>query len=56
MNRYIARLIDCGFTRDTAIFICRGYIRRGDFVGLELFIDEIEAEQRYDFDKEEMAR
>lgn len=56
MHRYIARLIDCGFSRDTAVFICRGYARRGDFHGLELFIEEIEAEQQYDFEKEEMAK
>ena len=56
MHRYVARLIDCGFSRDTAVFICRGYVRRNDWHGLELYIEAIEAEQLYSFEKEEMAK
>ena len=56
MNRFVARLIDCGFSRDTAVFICRDYIRKADFRGLELYIDAIEAEQQYSLEREEMAK
>lgn len=56
MRRFVARLIDCGFSRETALFICRGYARRNDIRGLELYIEEIEAEQQYSMEREEMAK
>lgn len=41
MNRLVARLIDCGMTRDVALFMCRKY--RGREHDFELYVESVEA-------------
>lgn len=40
MDRLIARLIDCGMTRDVALWAARKYA--GDRAGFELYVEQIE--------------
>lgn len=44
MNSLIARLIDCGMTRDVAVFMGRKY--RGRLHEFELYVDSVEESQR----------
>lgn len=46
MQDYVARLIDCGMPRLTAVFICRHYLRLGQKLELEKYIEAVEAETR----------
>ena len=44
VNRLVARLIDCGMTREVALCMMRQYKgRQHDF---ELYVDSVEASQR----------
>lgn len=49
MDRLVARLIDCGMTRDVALCICRQY--RGRKRDLELYVESVEAECREPMDE-----
>lgn len=40
MNKLIARLIDCGMTRDIALCMYRRY--KGDPHGFELYVESVE--------------
>ena len=40
VNKLIARLIDCGMTRDVALWAARKYA--GDRAGFELYVEQIE--------------
>ena len=42
MNKLIARLIDCGMTRDVALCIYGQYKRRGDLYGFERYVESVE--------------
>ena len=44
MNKLIARLIDCGYPRITALGIAQSFKREGKLKELERFIEEVEAE------------
>ena len=44
MQEYVARLIRCGFTRDTALTICRYFRREKTLHELAQYVDEVEAE------------
>ena len=45
MNTYVARLIDCGVPRLTAVYLCMHYMRRG-LRELERYVESVEAETR----------
>lgn len=44
MQEYVARLIRCGFTRDTAVTICRYFRREKTLHDLAQYVDEVERE------------
>ena len=44
MNKLIARLIDCGMTRDVAVFMSRKY--KGQPRAFELYVESIEEASR----------
>ena len=44
MNKLIARLIDCGMTRDVAVFMSRKY--KGRPRDFELYVESIEEANR----------
>ena len=44
MNKLVARLIDCGMTRDVAVFMCRKY--RGRQHDFELYVESVEESNR----------
>lgn len=44
MNKLIARLIDCGMTREVALCICRQY--KGRLRELELYVESVEESSR----------
>lgn len=44
MRDFVARLIDCGMTRDTALVICRYYRRRGLMSELAQYVCDVERE------------
>ena len=44
MQEYVARLIRCGFTRDTALTICRYFRREKTLHDLAQYVDEVEKE------------
>ena len=44
MNKLIARLINCGMTRDVALFMSRKF--RGRPHEFELYVESIEAQER----------
>ena len=44
MQQFVARLIDCGFPRDTAVCICNSYRRQGKLDELALYVDAVEEE------------
>ena len=44
MNRLIARLIDCGMTRDVAVCMMRQY--RGRLREFELYVESVEESSR----------
>ena len=44
MNQLIARLIDCGMTRDVALFVARKY--RGRPHDFELYVESVEESSR----------
>ena len=46
MRDLIARLIDCGFCRETAVCIAMTYKRRNDLYGLERYVESVEDECR----------
>lgn len=46
MQDFVARLIDCGVPRLTAVFICRHYMRLGKKAELEKYVEAVEAETR----------
>lgn len=37
-EEYIERLVDCGYTEENAIQICRRYADKGDWIGMESFM------------------
>lgn len=44
MQKYIARLIDCGFSRQTAVCICRYFRRLGRMRELAEYVHDVEEE------------
>lgn len=42
MNKLIARLIDCGMSREVALCVCRSF--HGDAKAFELYVEVVEAE------------
>jgi len=46
MNRLIARLIDCGMTRDVALFMYGKYKRAGKLNEFERYVQSVEDSQR----------
>ena len=44
MQDYVARLIDCGVPRCTAVYICNHYRHKPD--ELERYVEEVERETR----------
>lgn len=46
MNKLIARLIDCGMTRDVALFMSRKF--RGRPHDFEIYVERIEAQEKED--------
>ena len=44
MQKFIARLIDCGFPRLTAVTICRHFRRLGRMKELAEYVSAVEAE------------
>ena len=46
MQKYIARLIDCGFPRLTAVYICRHFRRLGRMKELADYVSAVEEECR----------
>ena len=50
MSAYIARMIDCGMTRETAVAICRYYIRHGSVSDLADYVSELEEEAHVEMD------
>ena len=49
MNRLIARLIDCGMSREVALCVSRQY--RGRLRDFELYVEDVEAECREPMDE-----
>ena len=49
MNRLIARLIDCGMTREVAVFMARKY--RGRPRDFELYVETVEEANREQMDR-----
>lgn len=46
MREYVARLIDCGFSRSMAVWLCKHYYRREGMRGLERYVMAVEEENR----------
>ena len=46
MNKLIARLIDCGMTRDVALFMYGKYKRAGELDEFERYVESVEESQR----------
>lgn len=46
MQDYVARLIDCGVPRLTAVFLCRYFTKQGKVKELEKYVEAVEAECR----------
>lgn len=46
MNKLIARLIDCGFSREVALAIYRSFKRDRNLYELESYVESVEAENR----------
>lgn len=44
MREYVARLIRSGMPRDIALCICRNYVKRKDWEGLEEYVYSVEME------------
>lgn len=44
MNRLIARLIDCGMTRDVAVCMMRKF--KGNLLEFELYVESVEESSR----------
>ena len=44
MQKFIARLIDCGFPRLTAVYICRHFRRLNRMQELAEYVSAVEAE------------
>ena len=47
MRELIARLIDCGFDRETAVTIACTFRRCGNLFELERYVESVEDEIRY---------
>ena len=46
MNKLIARLIDCGMTRDVALFMYGKYKRSGRLSDFERYVESVEESHR----------
>ena len=44
MNVFIARMIDCGLSRETALAVCRYYMRNKTIADLAEYVTALEAE------------
>lgn len=51
MNDYIARLIDCGIPRDTAVCICHTFKRDHGLDALACYVDAVEQECHGDLEE-----
>lgn len=51
MHDFIKRLIDCGFQRDTAVFICRYLKQHSGMDALSCYVDEVEKEYYGDLEE-----
>jgi len=49
MNKLIARLIDCGMTREVAVFMSRKY--KGQPRAFELYVESVEEANREQMDR-----
>lgn len=47
MQELIARLIRCCVPRETAVFLGRHFLRAGGIVAFEQYVEEVEAECRF---------
>lgn len=47
----IARLIRCSIPRETAVFLCRHFLRAGGIVAFEQYVEAVEAECRVEMDQ-----
>ena len=50
MQEYVARLIDCGIPRVTAVAICQHFKRENKMIDLALYVEAVEAECREQLD------
>jgi len=50
MQKFIARLIDCGMPRITAVYICNSYRRKGQMRELAEYVAAVEEETREQLD------
>lgn len=50
MQELIARLIKCAIPRETAVFLCRHFLREGGIVAFEQYVEAVEAECRGEMD------
>lgn len=46
MNHLIARLINCGIPRETAVWICRYFSRNATIRAFERYVEDVEDECR----------
>ena len=46
MNKFIARLIDCGMTREVALAVYRDFKRHGKLFEFERYVESVEEECR----------
>ena len=42
MNRYIKRLVDCGYTQDHARKVCEDFTRNLPLIALQCFVEMVE--------------
>ncbi len=50
MQELIARLIRCAIPRESAVFLCRYYARRGGLGAAEKYVEAVEEECRVEMD------
>ena len=52
MKELVARLIRCAVPRETAVFLCRHFLRVGGIAAFEKYVEEVEAECRFCWEEE----
>ena len=51
MRELIARLIECGVPRPTAVFLCRYFAKHGGLKRFEQYVEAVEGETRVRLDE-----